>query len=280
MNKLLAGILIIWTISFAFAQEVVDLVNCENPSEWTGRVILNREYKRSGEFSFETSGPGYPVKTEYKELIPIDVDGMYVMTCYMRSLDSENPASGYMGLYMFDKDKNPIYQNAVEVLADTESELIGRVDEGSDFLLVKKNMNYLTQEHCVVAFNVKDYYLDLPNHDLSPKVKAIEFGGDHLIIRLRSPLKKSYSVGTRIRLHTQWRAPFYWAAEGWMPDKWKKFSVTLNGISDFGTSDKKFWKGTAYVKPFIWFGNWNRKPKAGAKLLIDDIRFVRVGLKD
>ena len=37
-----------------------------------------------------------------------------------------------------------------------------------------------------------------------------------------------------------------------------------------------FWKGTAYVRPFIWFGNWNRLPKKGAKLLVDGFSMEEV----
>jgi hypothetical protein len=49
----------------------------------------------------------------------------------------------------------------------------------------------------------------------------------------------------------------------------------LQGISKFGTPANQFWKGTKYVKPFFDFGNWDRIPPKGARLLVDDITFTK-----
>jgi hypothetical protein len=48
----------------------------------------------------------------------------------------------------------------------------------------------------------------------------------------------------------------------------------MHGIAKSGTPIDKFWAGTKYVRVFVWFGNWNRKPEKGAKLLVDDIKFT------
>lgn len=252
-----------------------NLIDWGYPDEWTGKVLLNKEVKRGGEFSFETFGK-YPTRTDFKEFIPIDPESSYTLTGFMRSLDPEQPASGYMGLYMFDKDKRLIAIVNVAAFPETESVLVADAVKGVLEIIVENNENYSKHQHCAVAFNIEDSYGDLPNYDMSPKVKEITPTDDgKLKIVLTSPLRKSYPAGCRVRLHSPWGAPFYWAAQGWMTGEWKEFSVTLNGIADSGTPNNKFWKGTRYVKPFIWFGNWNRRPEEGARLLVDDISFVR-----
>jgi hypothetical protein len=54
----------------------------------------------------------------------------------------------------------------------------------------------------------------------------------------------------------------------------------LTGTADYGVSKTQFWKGTKYVKPFIRFGNWDRRPKRGAVLLVDDFTFTEIKKND
>lgn len=275
MKKLLVITLTTCLLGSLTAQDKcsVDLIDCENPAEWAGKVLLNKKIKRSGQFSFETFGK-YPTKTDFKKFIPINPDSTYTLTCYMRSLDPKQPASGYMGLYMYDKNKKLISIDTVFAYAGTESELTMPATKGTKEIVIKNNAKCLKYKVWKVAFNVKDNYADLPNFDLSPRVQTIISDGDNLKLTLFSSLKKDYKVGTKIRLHSPWSMPFYWAAKGWMTGEWKKFSITLKGIASSNIPKDKFWKGTKYVKPFVWFGNWDRKPKPGARLLIDDFSFV------
>ena len=253
--------------------KVKSLIDCENPKVWKTKAKFNTKIKRSGKYSFETFGK-YPTRTDYKNFIPVDPKKTYVLTSYMRSLDPKQPASGYMGLYMFDKNKKLIAYNQVAVIKGTESELVVPAAKGSKEIIIKKNPKCLKLKHWAVAFNAKDKYADLPSYDLSPRGKEMKVDGDKIKLTLRSPLKKAYKAGTKVRMHSPWGAPFYWGAQGWMPGEWKKFTVTMTGIAPYGVSNKKFWKGTKYVKPFIWFGNWNRKPKKDARLLVDDFTFT------
>lgn len=277
MKKLLAGIFVTGVVGSVVAQneKSENLIDCENVTEWTGKVLLNKKIKRNGEFSFETFGK-YQTKTVFKEFIPVDPESTYTLTCYMRSLDPKQPASGYMGLYMYDEKKRLIAYNKVAFYPGTDSELVALAAKGSKEIVIKKNTKYLKYKDWVVAFNAKKNYADQPNFDLSPRGKDIIVDGDNLKLTLRFPLKKDYKAGTKIRLHSPWGAPFYWAAQGWMPGEWKKFSVTLKGIANSGTPQDKFWSGTKYVKPFFWFANFSRIPKPGARLLVDDFSFVKL----
>lgn len=278
MKKLLVAILTAGLATWAGAgneNEAENLIDWGNPAEWTGKVQLNKEFKHSGEFSFETYGD-YPTRTDFREFIPIDPESTYTLSAYMRSLDPAKPASAYLGLYMFDQDKRLIAIKNVAVFPETESVLVNDAVESAQEIIVRYNPNYSDYENAAVAFNIEDDYGDLPNYDISPRVKAFspEENGS-LKITLTAPLKKSYPAGSKVRLHSPWGAPFYWGVQGWMPGEWEKFSIFLKGIADSGTPKDKFWKGTKYVKPFIWFGNWDRRPEDGARLLVDDISFIK-----
>jgi hypothetical protein len=276
MKKIILILLILQTFIWANAQneEVVNLIDCEKITEWKGKLITNQKIKRSGKFSFETFGK-YPTRTEFKEFIEINPFNKYKLSCYMRSLDSSKSASGYLGLLMYDKMKKLITIKNVAVLEGTESKLAKPAAKGTKIIFVEKNKNFEKYKYWVLAFNIKKDYSDLPNFDVSPRIKSITDNGDNCKFVLFEPLKKNYPIGVKIRLHSPWGAAFYWAARGWMPKTWKYFSVTLQGISKFGTPANQFWKGTKYVKPFFDFGNWDRIPPKGARLLVDDITFTK-----
>jgi hypothetical protein len=59
-----------------------------------------------------------------------------------------------------------------------------------------------------------------------------------------------------------------------MPAEWKQFSTAMSGEAQSGAPGDKFWPGTKYVRVFVWFGNYDKIPKEGARLLVDDITFV------
>lgn len=255
------------------AEKSEELIDCEDLSMWTGKVLLNREIRRTGVFSFETFGK-YPTETIVKDFIPVNPNNTYTLSCFMRSQNADKPASGYLGLRMYDKDKKAINHCNVGVYPDTQNELATAANSGDRHLLVKQNPNWLKIKQAKIAFNAPADYSDLPSFDLSAQVAEITPDGDRLKVTLKSPLKQAYPAGTAVRLHSPWSAPLYGIAKGWMPTEWKEFKTVLNGESEHGTPRDKFWRGTKYVKPFIWFGNWDKKPEEGARLLVDDIRFT------
>lgn len=276
MKKILIISFLITQVLTGTAQDksAINLIDCENPLLWTGKVILNKKIKRTGEFSFESFGK-YPTTTVFKEFIPVNPEKTYTLSCYMRSLDPQKLASANMGLQMYDKNKKLIGMHNVRFYPGTESELLFPAKKGDKKLIVKANKEQLKYKSgWVVAFNVKENYEDLPNFNISPKGNNIIPNKKENILVLTYPIRQAYKAGTKIRLHYPYGPVFFWAAEGWMPAEWKRFSITLKGLSDYGTPKKHFWKGTKFVKPFFWFGNWNRRPAPEARLLVDDFSFV------
>ncbi|MDD2708962.1 MAG: hypothetical protein PHV34_13330 [Verrucomicrobiae bacterium] len=152
-----------------------ELVDGEDPSTWQGTVKINREKMRSGKSCFELSGK-YQTGIE-SALIPVDTSKTYRLSCSMRSLDDDHPASGSFGLKMYDRKKRPI------------TTMTGQAVKNS----------------------------------------------------------------------------------GWMPSDWKELAFAIRGEAREGSS---FCRGTQYVRVFVWFGNYDKTPKPGAVLLVDDIHFT------
>ena len=257
------------------AEKKETLIKSGNPSEWEGMVKINTEITHSGKGSFELYGK-YPTEVISKQMIPIDMNKSYIMSCKLRSLDSQFPASAFFGLRMYDENKRQIYWNNEAVIPATETTLTTDAKEGTKELSVVPNPLWLKSKRPAIAFNVQDAYEDLPNFEVSPEIAKISDEEDEYKITLKTPLKKSYPAGTKIRLHSTYGAPFCWAARGWIPQEWKEFSHTMKGESEKGTPGDKFWKGTKYVRIFVWFGNYDKIPDEKARLLADDISLAAI----
>ena len=275
MNKKLvaAAITFCLVLTINASNKPLELVDSNNKQGWKGMVKPNSEVKHSGDWAFELHGK-YPTELISSKMIPIDMEKTYTLSAWMRSLDDKFPASAFFGLRMYDKDKKPITMRNTYVYPGTETSLARAAVKGSKELWLKKNPELLKRKVASIAFNAKRNYEDLPNFDVSPMLKDIVEEKDACKAVLVSPLKKSYPAGIAVRLHSPWATPFYWAAKGWIPTKWKKFSVTIKGEAKAGIPNNKFWKGTKYVRVFVWFGNYNRIPKKEARLLVDDIQFT------
>ncbi|MCX5642508.1 MAG: beta galactosidase jelly roll domain-containing protein [Candidatus Omnitrophica bacterium] len=259
---------------------VKNLIDCEDASLWEGMVKANTEIKRSGKISFELYGAE---KTELmsSRMIPVDLKKTYVLSAYLRTLDEQFPASAYFGLRMYDKNKKPITLANVDVIYGTETTLSADAPKGTKELWIIKtnNANWLNVTNAAVAFNAKNNFQDLPNFNLSPQIERVFNEGAMCRVVLKEQLTKAYPAGTAVRLHSPWGAPFYWVASGWIPSEWTKFSATISGEAQSKVPDDKFWRGTKYVRVFIWFANYDKIPQEGARLLADDITFL-CGEKD
>lgn len=266
------------SISLLLAESIVH-IDGEDVSAWTGLVQINREVKRSGEGSYELFGK-YPTELISKEMVEIDFERTYTLSCWMRSLSEELPASAYMGLRMYDEHKRAIYLCHVSPIPNSETTLIKEAKKGDTELLLAYNQNWPDKVNAKLAFNCQENYQDMPNFDLADIEKVEKDNeGKTLRLRLKKALTQDYSANTKVRLHSPYTQPFYWAAQGWMPKQWKHFTWELTGKAAYGASNKQFWPGTKYARFFIRFGNWDRIPKEGARLLVDDITFSSAPIK-
>lgn len=248
---------------------ITDRNNREN---WEGKVEFAPQYDRGNGPTFMLYGK-YPTPLIYKKYFEISPEKTYTYQVSFRSLDAKFPASAYMGFYLYDSKMRSITFRNVHIMKNTESEVVS-ARKGDKFLIIKNIPNFRAPKRFSLAFNAKKDFSDIPNFDLAPAcAKILPDGNGNLRVELRRPLKKTYSPGTPTRLHSAFSTPMYYLASGWMPAGDGKTCVAvIKGIlSSHGTSRVNFWKGTKYIRPFIWFGNWNRKPKKEARLLIDNI---------
>ena len=259
--------------SFAASKELI--VDPENPKNWTGKVEFSAEHARKNGPCFVLYG-GYPTPLIYNQYIPVNPAKTYVFKVKFRSLDAALPASGYMGFELYDAKKRMLRYFHVVHIGLKLSEVIS-AKKGDKFMIVKMIPDYGKIKNLRSAFYAKEDFSDVPNFDLSSPCKKVEKTEDgNLRLELAKPLAKDYPAGTAIRFHSPYGPPMYYLANGWMPaGEGKECTVILSGISDkAGAVSKQFWKGTVYARPFVWFGNWNRIPKKGAKLLVDGFSLV------
>lgn len=248
------------------------LVDQNNKAKWSGKVEYAADKTRGKGPCFVLYGP-YPTPLIYKEFIQVDPDKVYTFKANLRTLDAALPASGYMGFELYDAKKRKMGFYHVAHLGLEQSEVVS-AKKGDMFMIVKMIKDYQKVRVFRVVFHAEKDFSDIPNFNLSPGCKKITPTKDgNLRIDFAAPLKKDYPAGTTLRLHTPYGAPMYYLADGWMPaGDGKECTAVIHGIMEKpGTPRNKFWKGTKYVRPFVWFGNWNRKPEKGAKLLVDGL---------
>ncbi|MBE6406118.1 MAG: hypothetical protein E7040_08865 [Lentisphaerae bacterium] len=261
------------SIGCAAPKELV--VDQENPKNWSGKVEYSREHARNNGPCFVLYG-GYPTPLIYNKMFRIDPAKTYIFKAKFRSLDAALPASAYMGFELFDAQKRRMQYFHVVTVDLKYSEVVS-AKKGDKFMIVKMISDFQKIKNKRAAFNAKEDFSDIPNMDLAPTCSKVEKTTDgNVRMELKSVLKKDYPAGTKIRFHAPYGPPMYYLTSGWMPaGEGKECTVVLSGISDKpGATSKQFWKGAVYARPFIWFGNWNRIPKKGAKLLVDGFSLV------
>lgn len=275
MNKLF---LMLSAAVFAVSAEARQLmVDQEKPESWTGKMVkFVPEHARNKGPCFMLFGR-YPTSLVYKKKLPVSPDKTYIYKVSFRTLDAKHRASAYLGLELYDKNNRLMGFRNVSVMP-YESTVVS-AKKGDRFMIVKKFPSFEKIKRSTLAFNAKKDFSDIPNFDISPQTVAMKADGkDNVRVEFRSPLKKSYPAGTPFRLHSPFSPSMYYLVSGWMPaGNGKDFTVKLQGINDKpGTGREKFWKGTRYVRPFVWFGNWNRVPGKEARLLVDGLSFEEV----
>ena len=278
VKNLCTVLLLLFAISSIYANNKELLAN--DIKKWIGKVELSPKHSKENSPCFVLYGR-YPTKLIYKDFFPIDKNKSYSFKARLRTLDEKLPASAYMGFEVLDAKKRQItYQNVVTVPLNYSEVILAK--KGSKEVIIKLIPNFEKIVKQKLAFNAKEDKSDIPNFDLSPRCKKVTKIDDNTIkIELIQPLTKDYPAGTKIRVHSCYAVPMYYLVSGWMPaGDGKECVAKLDGVANIpGANKLSFWKGTAYARPFIWFGNWNRKPQAGAKLLVDKISLTESSQK-
>lgn len=271
MKTLLMLVLTAMTASGLHAAEL--LTGTEDPASWKGMVQFAPESIRGRGPCFVLYGK-YPTALIYQKLIPVDPAKTYELKVSFRSVSEDLPASAYLGVELYDAQKRLIAIRNMWARAGSESEVVS-ARAGESFLTLRMIPDFAKFKTCVVAFGAQKDLSDRPNFELSARCAGMKEDEDgNLRIELKKPLEKSYPAGTPTRFHAYYPHSMYDLVSGWVPaGPGADHTIRLysEGYAPGGTGGKtrQFWKGTKYFRPYIWFGNWNRKPKPGAKLLVD-----------
>lgn len=129
--------------------------------------------------------------------------------------------------------------------------------------------------HARMAFDVdhSGQYSDLPNRNLSSSwFSSIVDNGDSCTITLKSAVWKSYSAGTKIRMH-QSGSSYNYSASNWIiiPSTWTHYDWTVSWHSSYGAPFSQFRKWTKFVKVYFYA---NYLQDSSSTVFIDDFKLT------
>lgn len=177
----------------------------------------------------------------------VDPTKKYKLSGKFRAKSGNAPTDFYFGFIPYDVKKQGISSVYVCHLPNTETELVEPAKIGDAVLKVKDASKWnKSSPYRAVAFNAKSDFSDLPNRDFAPITEGkIEKKNEIWEITLKSPLKKEYPKGTKIRQHTYGSAYIYTAHGGGKASAdWKTFSGVISGKGKAGNQYKQWWPGT------------------------------------
>ncbi len=189
-----------------------------------------------------------------RPLIKIEPTAQYKIDAEIRRCEKSDEKLVFSGGFaVYDADKREIQPYEVTYIKGTETELAEDVKVGDAAIKLKDGSQWRQMPHVSIAFNIKDHYGDLPNRDvfLSGLKRLVRKDGC-TELEFKTPLKKAYPAGTRVRQHL-WSSGLYFVSTPATEDEFKKISGSISGISDGKTPyhHGKFWPGAVYFTPTV-----------------------------
>jgi hypothetical protein len=240
---------------------------------WGGLKLTDRDFF-SGKYCFElalkkakqTVGPWYMVK--------IDPEKLYTFSGKFKAVGSA-PCKVTILLISHDKFMRGFSYYAINVRQGTETTLTEPVKAGDSVIKVKDAGTWQAKPYFGIAFGVdaSGRYQNLPSHNLSfAGIKSVIRSGNHWLVALNKPVKKSYPSGCKVRLHRSGRSNMVAFPAQNISTEWTDLSFRFKGISKlFKPAEtgkiKKFWPYTEYIAIKILVNGVPGK----SKLLLDDL---------
>ena len=187
---------------------------------------------------------------------------------------SGTPGYVYIGFRPLDAKNRWIHPASVYCLPKTMTELAAPAKKGDKAVKVKDAANWNTRSgHSCITFNAKEDLSDLPNFDFTYITKngAVK-KGDVWEISLKSPLKKDYAAGTKVRQQTASSSFIYAALRKLAPKGEAKLSGIVSGLYKDTIGFRKFWNGTKTFQVIVMHGS----AKNDAVLEIRNIKLEEV----
>jgi len=186
--------------------------------------------------------------------VPVDPSKKYKLSGKFRAKDGSAPTMFYFGYAPYDAKNNPIISASVCYFPNTDTELAEPAKNGDTVLKVKDASKWSKPaKSAVVAFNTKADFADLPNNEIIATVpEKIENKNGVWEVTLKTPLRKAYPGGTKIRQQTYSGSYIYNVVSGSKNSAaWQNFSGIISGEGKSGHQAKQWWPGTKSARILI-----------------------------
>lgn len=202
-----------------------------------------------------------------KEFYPVDPAKTYKLSATVRNADGSTPASLYIGFMPATADKKFISAVMVTPVATATGELAAACGAKDTVIKVKPDAGSnwaLGKQWWSVAFDAKADLSDLPNRELTTKIKSIEMKDGIAEITLTGPACFKKEAGTRVRIHAGGGSFMYPVLNGKpAPADWATLSGTVKGAKDGYATN--VWPKSATLCQVIILANWDN-PKSAIEL--------------
>ena len=243
-TTLIAGILASASIC---AVSAADLFVPKTTADFSKAGVTGKDgvYTSKGGFTL------YSTKT-----FKMDPAKKYKISADFKSI-SGTPGYVYIGFKPLDAKNRWIQSSSVCCIPQTMTELAAPAKKGDKVVKVKNAANWKPQTgHSCIAFDARADFSDLPNFDFIyiPK-NGVEKKGNVWEITLKTPLKKAYKAGTKVRQQTASSTFIYAALRKMAPKGEAKLSGIVSGLYKDTIGFRKFWNGTKSFQVIVLHGS-------------------------
>ncbi len=245
MGSNLAIVLLSVGFTTAFAAEVLKPVELKDFQKNSNLTCSDGVFTCKGTSMGVFSDKTFPVESGKK----------YKISGKFRAKPGAEPTALYFGYVPYDAKNVTVSSASVSCIPKTETELVKAAKIGDTVLSVKDASKWnMKANFGVVAFNVKPDFSDLPNMEIVAAVPGkIENKNGVWEVTLKTPLKKAYAEGTKIRQQTHGATYIYNGATGRKTSAdWQSFSGIISSHAKTGNPSSQWWPGTKSARIMMY----------------------------
>jgi len=224
----------------------------------------------------ESGGPktfavkGYAILRS-KDKIPIEPQKTYLLQGEFKS-DGAYPSNLYLGFELFDENGTVIQAHEINPIPGTETILAAPCAPDDTILKLsdceKWNITSTMELAGYVAYDVDDTgkYPDLPYRKcIGRGIETKKQNGATWDLTMKSKCGIALPAGTKVRAQCGGGYMYTAAAGVKVPTAWTTYEGYACGVSDFGVTADKFWRGTKSVKIYL-LANYNQQKEWGLSM--------------
>ena len=203
-----------------------------------------------------------------KEFYPVDPAKTYKLSATVRNADGSTPASLFIGFMPATADKKFVSAVMMTPVTTAAGELAAACDSKDTVLKIKPDAGANWdpgKQGWSVAFDAKKDLSDLPNRNLTLRIKSVETKDGICEVTLASPAGFKREAGTPVRVHSGGGSFMYPVSAGKpAPAAWTTLSGTVKGVKETGYANN-LWPKPATLCQVMILANWDN-PKSSIEL--------------